>query len=139
MVEVFTSRWQNQELAHLDLVPVGISRGVPRFPVRYRYRRLPDLYPDGWMLSIEDDARFEKVYVKKLDRLGVDEIATRLLKISQEEGGKPLVLLCFEADPKDCHRRMVARFWHDKTGEVVEELQSCGASHNPPNLQEPLF
>ena len=55
-----TSRWQNRDLEKLDVLAVVISRGTPRFPVRYRYRRLPDLYPDGWMFGIEGDARFDE-------------------------------------------------------------------------------
>src|SRR5215210_5542601 len=61
VVELYTSRWQNRALETAPFVAVGISRGAPKFRVGYRYRRLPDLYPDGWMLSIEDDAHFEKV------------------------------------------------------------------------------
>lgn len=138
MVELYTSRWANRGLERLPLVPVGISRGVPRFPLRYRYRRLPDLYPDGWMLGIEDDSRFERVYVAKLDRLGVDRIGAQLRTISEEEGGCPLCLLCFEADPADCHRGTFARWWTDKTGEPVKELR-CGSSHKRQDPQPRLF
>lgn len=88
-MRLYTSRWQNRTLESSDVVAVGISRGAPRFRVGYRYRRLPDLYPDGWMFGIEDDARFEKVYVAKLDRLGVDRIMEGLGKISDKEGGAP--------------------------------------------------
>ncbi len=103
----------------------------------YRYRRLPDLYPDSWMFSIKDDAKFNEAYRKKLERLGVDRIMEGLTKISVEEGGADLALLCFEADPKDCHRSQFARWWQQQTGQVVEELQRCGASHKRQDLQEP--
>ncbi len=139
MVELYTSRWQNRELVRLPFVPVGISRGVPRFPVRYRYRRLPDLYPDGWMFGIADDYRFNAEYRKKLDRLGVDRIADALRTISEEEGGADLCLLCFEADPTDCHRSMFSSWWFEQTGQRVEELQSCGRSRHRQDAQEPLF
>lgn len=136
MVELFTSRWQNRELSRLPVVPVGISRGVPRFPLRYRYRRLPDLYPDGWMLGIEDDARFNEAYRKKLDRLGVDRIGAQLRTISEEEGGRPLVLLCYEADPGQCHRGTFARWWEARAGQAVEELPAV-VSHNRRDEQDP--
>lgn len=125
-MRLYTSRWQNRTLESSDVVAVGISRGAPRFRVGYRYRRLPDLYPDGWMFGIEDDARFEKVYVAKLDRLGVDRIMEGLGKISDKEGGADLALLCYEADPAQCHRSMFARWWESETGEVVEELPDAG-------------
>lgn len=139
VVKLWTSRWSNRTLESSDVVAVGISRGTPRFRLGYRYRRLRELEPDGWMLGIEDDQRFEKVYAAKLDRLGVDKVADLLKNLSDEEGGADLCLLCFEADPARCHRSMFARFWHDKTGEVVEELTSCGASHKRQDPQEPLF
>ncbi len=138
-MRLYTSRWQNRDLEKLDVVPVGISRGTPRFPVRYRYRRLPDLYPDGWMFGIEDDARFNEAYRKKLDRLGVDRIAEGLARISREEGGADLALLCYEADPARCHRSAFAAWWRERTGQEVPELQSRGRTHKRQNLQEPLF
>jgi len=136
VVELYTSRWQNGELARLPVVPVGISRGVPRFSVRYRYRRLPDLYPDSWMFSIEDDDRFNEVYRKKLDRLGVDRIAEGLERISREEGGRPLVLLCYERQPGQCHRSAFSSWWFDKTGQEVPELKNCDQSHKRQGLQD---
>jgi hypothetical protein len=138
-LRLYTSRWQNRALEKLNVVPVGISRGTPRFPVRYRYRRLPDLYPDGWMFGIEDDARFNEAYRKKLDRIGADRIAEGLSRIPREEGGADLALLCYEADPGQCHRGTFAAWWFEQTGEVVEELQSCGSSRQRQDLQEPLF
>lgn len=139
-MRLYTSRWQNRDLEKMDVVPVGISRGTPKFPVRYRYRRLPDLYPDGWMFGIEDDARFNDAYRKKLDRIGVDRIAAQLERISREEGGRPLVLLCYEADPGQCHRSAFARWWFEQTGEVVEELaQNSVQSRKGQDAQGRLF
>ncbi len=139
MVELYTSRWANRELGRLPVVPVGISRGVPKFPVRYRYRRLDDLYPDGWMFGIEDDDRFNEAYRKKLDRIGLDRIAAQLERISREEGGRPLVLLCYEADPGQCHRSAFSSWWQRQTGQVVEELRGCGQSRKGQDAQGTLF
>jgi hypothetical protein len=36
--------------------------------------------------------------------------------------GKPLALLCFERDRKDCHRSAFAEWWEQQTGENVTEL-----------------
>ena len=48
-MELYTSCWKNFDLAGLDVIPVGISRGVPRGALAkrlpYRYRRLVDLAP----------------------------------------------------------------------------------------------
>ena len=138
-MKLYTSRWQNRALETAPVVAVGISRGTPRFPVRYRYRRLPDLYPDGWMFGIEDDARFNEAYRKKLDRLGADRIAEGLARISREEGGADLALLCYEADPGQCHRSAFAAWWFQQTGEVVEELEPCGRSRKGQDAQGRLF
>ncbi len=139
-MRLYTSRWQNRVLEGLDVVAVGISCGTPKFPVRYRYRRLPDLYPDGWMFGIEDDARFNEAYRKKLDRLGVARITEGLERISREEGGRPLVLLCYEADPARCHRSAFAAWWFEQTGKAVEELDvwPTGQDSGRP-AQERLF
>lgn len=139
-MRLWTSRWQNRALETAPVVAVGISRGTPKFRVGYRYRTLPDLYPDGWMFGIEDDAKFNEAYRKKLERLGVDRIAEGLGKISDEEGGADLVLLCFEADPGQCHRSQFARWWEARTGQEVAELgRGCGPSHKRQVPQEPLF
>jgi uncharacterized protein DUF488 len=135
VVELYTSRWQNGGLTRLSVVSVGISRGVPKFPVRYRYRQLPDLYPDGWMFGIEDDARFNEAYREKLDRIGVDRIAAQLERISREEGSRPLALLCYEVDPAQCHRSAFAEWWEARTGQAVPELQFSVSSRKGQDAQ----
>ncbi len=55
-MELLTSYWQNQELANLqDVVPVGISRGVPRGELAkrlpYRYKRLVGLAPPSGLFE----------------------------------------------------------------------------------------
>ncbi len=49
IMKLYTSHWRNQELASLDVVPVGISRGVPRGKLAkelpYHYKRLPAPVP----------------------------------------------------------------------------------------------
>ncbi len=143
MVGLYTSRWQNGELGRLPVVAVGISRGVPKFPVRYRYRRLMELAPDGWMLSIESDERFEKVYVAKLERLRVERISDLLKALSDEVGGKALALLCYEDvhAGQVCHRRMFAQWWQTRTGQEVAELGrgSCQSHFSSAPVQDTLW
>ena len=139
MVELYTSRWQNRALETAPVAAVGISRGAPKFRVGYRYRRLPDLYPDGWMFGIKDDDRFNEAYRRKMDTLGVDRIAAQLARISQEEDGQPLCLLCYEADPARCHRSVLAAWWTEQTGQVIEELHRCGWPHKRQDAPARLF
>src|SRR3712207_1108204 len=93
---LYTSQWQNKKLTDLDTVPVGISRGSPRFKFPYRYRLLRLLAPSGEAFGTQDDEQFEQVYLGQLENLGVDRIANQLERISYEHDGKPLALLCFE-------------------------------------------
>jgi hypothetical protein len=136
-LKLYTSRWSNRALEGADVVAVGISRGTPRLPVRYRYRRIRELEPDGWMLGLADDEKFERAYLRKLDRLGAERIEALLRTISEEEGGKDLALLCYERDPAECHRSMFSRWWRERTGEVVEELPGTGPTG--PTAQPTLF
>lgn len=127
--KLWTSRWANGELARLPFVPVGISRGVPRWPLPFRYRVARLLAPSRATFALEDDADFEREYLRELEEAGVEKIGDLLRRLSDEGGGRPLVLLCWERDRADCHRRMFAEWWFEQTGQRVEELESCGASH----------
>jgi hypothetical protein len=140
-LRLWTSRWANRGLAHLDLVPVGISRGTPRFPVPYRYRLARLLAPSRTTFALRDDEVFERSYVAGLEEIGVDRIADLLRKISAEEGGKNLCLLCYENvhNGEVCHRRMFARWFEARTGIAVPELKNCGASRKRQDPQPSLF
>lgn len=62
-------------------------------------------------------------YADMLDETGVDAIRRDFARISQENGGRGLVLLCFEDLAKaHCHRRLFADFWQARTGQAVPEL-----------------
>ena len=139
--QLFTSRWANRALAHIDVTPVGISRGTPRYPVPYRYRMARLLAPSRETFAIEDLGEFERSYVKDLERVGPDRVADLLRRIGREEGGRPLCLLCFERDPAECHRAMFARWFRVKTGIVVPELdvRDFGASEDNYREQPTLF
>lgn len=71
-IELFTSRWANRELAHLQCKPVGISRGVPRWRTPYRWKLLRDLAPSREAFAIEDWDAFAAAY-----RAGLKELGTR--------------------------------------------------------------
>ena len=124
MLELYTSRWANPDLAHLDVVPVGISRGVPRWPLPYRYKLLRLLAPSREVFALQDLKKFEQAYLAGLEEIGAEKIAQALQKISDEHDRSPLVLLCYENiyDGKTCHRRVFAGWWEEQTGQKVPEL-----------------
>ncbi len=141
LLRLWTSRWANRDLAHLDLVPVGISRGTPRFPVPYRYRLARLLAPSRATFALRGDEAFERSYVAGLEEIGVDRIADLLTRIGNEEGGGALALLCFEDvhAGQVCHRRMFAAWWQARTSQEVPELESRGRPHHRQEPQERLF
>jgi uncharacterized protein (DUF488 family) len=127
---LFTSYWANRALAEVDAVKVSISRGQPKWQVGFRYRRAMLLAPSRETFALRDDAAFEASYLADLEEIGANRIRDLLLKISVEEGSRPLVLLCFEADPCQCHRSMFSRWWAAKTDQRVDELRNCGRSRS---------
>ena len=111
-----------------DVLPVRISRGVPRFwPEAARFPTVPELTPDGWMLGIKDDDRFDGAYRAKLHRIGFERIEQALgdLLIAY---CRPLVLCCFEPAegdraPHNCHRgpEGFGGWWMSQGGAPVPE------------------
>lgn len=115
------SRWANRDLTHLACQPVGISRGTPKFRVGYKYRIMRELAPSRGSFGLADPQAFDEAYRQGLEELGLDRILGKLARISQEAGSLPLVLLCFEALPGDCHRGLLAA-WLREHGVEIREL-----------------
>ena len=139
-MKLLTSYWSNPDLRRTDAVKVSISRGQPSWPLGFRYRRAMLLAPSRETFALESDEDFEAAYVAELEAAGVAKIGDLLRRFSEEAGGKPLVLLCYEKNRADCHRSMFARWWEGKTGQAVEELgQNSVRPRKGRDLQEPLF
>lgn len=137
MIELFTSRWSNRELARLPVVPVGISRGTPRWPLPYSYRKAPILAPSRETFAIEDKGRFAAAYRRQLEEIGLRSIMDDLGRLSREAGGLPLVLLCFEPAGQFCHRHVLRDFL-TKYGVEIREL-APGMLGTKPEAQPALF
>jgi hypothetical protein len=136
-VELYTSHWRNPGLAYLDVVPVGISRGVPRGKqareLPYSYKRLTGLAPrselfERWKVGAVGPDEYTWEYRGYLDSLGPEEVMGHLEKKSAENGGKPLVLLCWCPPGEFCHRRIFADWYRSKTGREVPELAKTKAA-----------
>ena len=85
------------------------------------HKPIPRLHP--WFMEGTDE-EFTERYRAMLDSHGVARIRTELETISQLNGGKDIVLLCFDDVRKGlCHRTIFAQWWQEKTGEEVKELQ----------------
>lgn len=135
---LFTSRWADRDLAHLACQPVGISRGVPRFKTGYRYKMARELAPNDTAWNAPAWEGFAAAYRQQLEEIGLEAIVGRLERISEEAGGQPLVLLCFESSPDDCHRGLLTA-WLREQGITVRELQPGDLSQRPDAPELRLF
>ena len=129
-MNLFTSYWSNPALRKTDAVKVSISRGIPRWPLPFSYRAARLLAPSRKTFELRSDQAFEESYLAELEAAGVAKITDLLTRISDEEGGRPLVLLCWEKPGEICHRRQFAAWFEARTGIVVPELESCGRSRS---------
>lgn len=121
MTELATGRYRTFEPS--KGVPVSITVGQPKWPLGYEIRhQIRRLAP--WGLMKLDGEAFVSAYRERLDRLDLGELAERFEAISAAEGGKPLVLLCFEDVHAGqlCHRRVFAEWFEERSGQPVPEI-----------------
>lgn len=126
-MDLATSRYAARDLIlQSGRVPIGITVGNPRWPLGYALAcNLRALAPTRSMLGLPADV-FEQIYRARLDDLGVDAIRSLLQRCCDDAGNDRLAVLCFEDLGKpgtSCHRRMLASWWEEKTGEDVPELE----------------
>src|SRR5829696_2918650 len=120
-MRLFTSFWSNPELRDLDAVIVSISRGEPRWPLPFTYRRLRELAPDNETWKHQDRESFERSYIAQLEDVGATVILERLERIS---GARCPVMLCWERpDAEYCHRWTLSRFIERDAGITIPELK----------------
>ena len=105
-------------------VPVRITLGQQVWwtpPGRARWLFLAELAPRRSYFRA-DAATFDREYLAQLERHAGD-IEAKLGWLTGAYGD--ICLCCFERrvrGPADCHRRLFAGWWEQRTGEVVPEL-----------------
>lgn len=112
----------------LPYTPVRIAVGAPRFlPGARMWPMLRELMPFG-ILSLKGK-EFEEKYIARLERHGAEEIRLDLKDLYERTRRKPLVLLCYEnvKAGEDCHRRMFAEWYLEKTGIIINEAHDLRA------------
>lgn len=136
MIELYTARWKNKDLARLECQPVSISRGDGR-GARFRFRKLWDLAPSSETFAMSDSATAKASYRAGLDSLGVELIQDQLQEFA-DAAGAPLVLLCHEdlMEGQECHRRWFASWYEEQTGQVIPELEP-GMIEESDELRQP--
>jgi hypothetical protein len=128
-MDLRTSRYQAADLIEASgRAAVGITRGYPRFKLRYPVvANLRQLAPTREMLAIGDACTFDGMYRDRLDDLGVDKVRRLLTECAERANNEHLVVLCFEDLTKPglkCHRRLLSAWWQENTGEAVPELEA---------------
>ena len=135
MEKIYTSRYANSSLKSDNVIKVGITRGLPKFGLKYQLaKNVIEFAPEYKIFHIENREAFGRAYKSQLDLLGREK-AMSLLKEAGYGGEKPLVLLCYEDltcnDPKKnwCHRTYLAEWIRDNLGIEVEEYpdENCFA------------
>jgi len=100
---------------------VSIARYAPRGTPK-GFRIFKPLAPGPWFNSVSKP-EYERLYAEQLSKLDPRETFDKLTEMAA--GAEP-VLLCWEVPPFTddnwCHRRLVAKWFHDELGEVVDEL-----------------
>jgi hypothetical protein len=120
-VTIWTSFYRREGLSRLEAVKVRITLGPPRLRLAYELQEYRVLAPTPRIFRMTDAAEYETAYRAALERHGVEKIAQDLERLSGPRS-RDLVLLCFEEDPRECHRSIFAAWWQEQTGEVVGEL-----------------
>lgn len=125
---IFTSYYANRKLDRARHYLVRTSVGSPRF-VKCDDLCL-ELAPERAWIGLAE-APYRERYLGKLESLGIErmtELMTELQKRAAKDGKVP-VLLCYEAlHPPQvaagqfCHRRLFARWYEAKTGQLFPEL-----------------
>jgi hypothetical protein len=131
-MKLYTSRFHNKRgIKESGLVPVAITLSTPKWPLGYEVAaQLKLLAPPGYLFHENDEAVFTRKFRHHLYKVGVEAIRQALEQITADNGGRDIVLLCWERvdRPGDwCHRRVFAKWWQDQTGELVEELEDLVA------------
>jgi hypothetical protein len=124
---VYTGRWGSYREWPPGVVPIRISIGLPRFLPRITKSsaHISDLMPWG-LFKITDRAEFTERFRRRLDAKGPELIQQQFDYLHEAYAGRILMLCCYEDLRKPgewCHRLTFAEWWHDRTGEVILDLQ----------------
>lgn len=117
---LFTSYFGKQARKYdSNKIYVSIAVGNPKYELPFELKHLNEVKPYGLTWKYEGE-EFERKYIERLERIGLDRILRAISSLAEED--KDIVFLCFEKNPQDCHRSILARWISERTGEVIDEL-----------------
>lgn len=142
-MKLYTSRYQNPELQSGNYTVVGITRGAPKFPLKYKLSgNIIEFAPPGYLFNVYDRAVFTPKFFAHLDRLGVEQAKNLLRPYTSFK--KDIVLCCYEdvRIPNEwCHRLVFAEWWTARTGIEMPELRdssTCKSGKQPEDAQKQI-
>lgn len=97
----------------------SIAVGYPHYELPFELKHVKSIKPYGVFGKYEGEEYVQK-YFERLDRIGVDAITEEMIKAQGDK--ENLVLMCYEKNASECHRRMFAQWWFCRTGEIIEEM-----------------
>jgi len=83
------AHWANKALVNLAVVPIGVSRGAPRYRATYRYCLLRGLAPSRKVFCIKNPDEFTAAYLTQLDALCVDRVSADLASVTSSTAAVP--------------------------------------------------
>jgi hypothetical protein len=128
--ELYAARYgAHGPLSSGAVVPVRISMIDPRELLDLPYEiaaSVPELMPERDHLG--EWRNFSPRFWRKLDTIGPEKILPKLAGISNDHGGRPLALCCFEdlTAGDECHRAVVMASLRDVAGVEVREITDDG-------------
>jgi hypothetical protein len=102
-------------------VPVGTSIGSPKWWTGPTIQDGRSMAPWGRLFDIEDAAEFRTAYRARLHRRQY-VIFRQLDELADAYPGVPLILMCFERRPEDCHRSVLAGWLDEMLDVYVPEV-----------------
>lgn len=101
-----------------DIIPIGIALWQPKF---FSGHTIGLIAPKRYMLndSLSED-EYTEMYIKDvLEKLDLNLFISLVNKISK---GKDVAFCCYEKPSDFCHRHIFAKWFTEKTGEIIEEF-----------------
>lgn len=105
---------------------VSIARTRPWFlPKELLVWYVSDLAPTGEIIGAKNNPKaYEDKYRSEiLSKVSPRDVLRDLEKYAGYSGKDKVVLLCYEAPDKFCHRHIVARWLENYTGKTIEEIK----------------
>ena len=123
-MKIYTSYYARaNRLKERGIIPVCISLGEPRWLPNIEC--IKDFAPDRKTLSLGqagDTKGYYDSFMAKLDNLNLEELESKLRRISEKYNDAPIALCCYEKVTDFCHRDIVADFLNKKLNLDVKEF-----------------